>query len=400
MTALTAERDPRTGFPRTGFLRDLDGAPALAHIGPNWFAPVMGTGIVAVALASLPFALPGAAPAALVFWLLASVVLLTVAAATLGHWVRHPAAARGHLADPVMAHFYGAPAMALMVVGAATLLVGHRVLGVGPALAVDAALWTVGTALGLLTAVLVPCTAFTRHDVGADAASGTWLLSVVPPMVSAATGALLLPHLPAGQAQRTMLTVCAMFVGLSLVACALTTVLIWQRLVRHGVGAAATVPTLWLVLGPLGQSITATHHLGQLAPDVLGAPLGRAFAATTLLYGVPVLGFALLWLAVAVVVTLRTARVGLPFGLAWWSFTFPVGTLVTGTSGLAEVTHLVALQALAGLLLVVLLVAWAVVAARTVRGIHRGTLLVAPRRENGPVSPGPAARSRACAAAP
>lgn len=374
MTALSAERTLRTGF-----LRDLDGAPALAHIGPNWFAPVMGTGIVAVALASLPFALPGAASAALAFWLLATVALVAVAAATLGHWLRHPTTARGHLGDPVMAHFYGAPAMALMVVGAATLLVGHHVVGAGPALAVDAVLWTMGTTLGLVTAVLVPCTAFTRHDNGAEAASGTWMLSVVPPMVSAATGALLVPHLPVGQAQRTMLAVCAMFVGLSLVACALTMVLVWQRLVRHGVGAAATVPTLWLVLGPLGQSITATHHLGQLAPDVLGAPSGRAFEATTLLYGVPVLGFALLWLAVAVVVTARTARVGMPFGLAWWSFTFPVGTLVTGVSGLAEATHLLALQVLAGMFAALLLAAWATVAARTVRGIHRGTLLLAPR---------------------
>ncbi|GAB3071756.1 TDT family transporter [Nocardioides zeae] len=379
MTTLSAERDPRAGIPRTGFLRDLGGAPALGHIGPNWFAPVMGTGIVAVALASLPFDLPGAVPTALAFWLLAAIALLAVAAATLGHWLRHPATARGHLADPVMAHFYGAPAMALMTVGAATLLVGHRVLGPGPALAVDAVLWTAGTALGLVTAVLVPCAAFTRHDVGVDAASGAWLMPVVPPMVSAATGALLVPHLPAGQAQQTLLAVAAMFVGVSLLASATTIVLIWHRLLRHGVGAAAAVPTLWIVLGPLGQSITATHHLGRLAPDVVGGPTGRVLEVASLLYGLPVLGFALLWLALASALTLRTARVGMPFGLAWWSFTFPVGTLVTGVAGLADVTHLVALQVLAGLLLVLLLGAWATVAARTLRGIHRGTLLVAPR---------------------
>ncbi|MCW2618235.1 MAG: C4-dicarboxylate transporter, partial [Modestobacter sp.] len=32
---------------------------------------------------------------------------------------------------------------------------------------------------------------------------------------------------------------------------------------------------------------------------------------------------------------MRTARQHLPFSLTWWSFTFPVGTVVTGTSGLA-----------------------------------------------------------------
>ena len=52
------------------------------------------------------------------------------------------------------------------------------------------------------------------------------------------------------------------------------------------------VPTLWIVLGPLGQSVTAAG-----GPD--------------------------------------RDRGGQPFALTWWSFTFPVGTCVTGTIALA-----------------------------------------------------------------
>ncbi|WFR73990.1 hypothetical protein P9209_11330 [Prescottella defluvii] len=33
-------------------------APRLAHLTPNWFAMVMGTGIIAVATSSLPVDLP------------------------------------------------------------------------------------------------------------------------------------------------------------------------------------------------------------------------------------------------------------------------------------------------------------------------------------------------------
>ncbi len=135
---------------------------------------------------------------------------------------------------------------------------------------------------------------------------------------------------------------------------------------------------LWIVLGPLGQSVTAAHHLGQVAPDVLPRPYGQAFHAFTLIYGFPVLGFALMWMVVATALTVRTAREGLPFSLTWWSFTFPVGTMVTGTSGLALVTGLVALQVLAGVLFAGLLLAWAVVFVRTLDGVHRGRLLVAP----------------------
>ena len=71
------------------------------------------------------------------------------------------------------------------------------------------------------------------------------------------------------------------------------------RLYGTVIGAAAAVPTLWIVLGPLGQSITATHNLGEAAPQLLPAPYGTAFHALGLVYGLPVWGFAMLWAALA-----------------------------------------------------------------------------------------------------
>lgn len=363
---------------RTGFLADLAGRPALGFVGPNWFASVMGTGIVATTAATLPFRVPGLAGLAVVMWLLASVLLAMVCTATVLHWVQHTETARSHLDDPVMAHFYGAPAMALMTVGAGALLVGGPVVGEQAAVALDAMLWTAGTVLGLLTAVVVPYRAFTSHQNRPDAAFGGWLMPVVPPMVSAATGPLLLPHLPAGQLRLTLQLACSMMFGLTLVASLVVITLIWGRLVQHGIGAAAAVPTLWIVLGPLGQSITAAHTLGATAPGVLPAPYGTGFEAVGLVYGVPMWGFAMLWLGIAAAVTARTLREGLPFTLTWWSFTFPVGTLVSGTSGLALATQARFLDVAAGLLFSGLLAAWTVVAVRTSNGAWRGRLLRAP----------------------
>lgn len=376
LTAPGAARDLPRGPHR--FLAELEGASPVGFVPPSWFAPVMGTGIVAVALVSLPFAVPGLRPVALAFWLLAAALLLMATAATVAHHVRHPRVARGHLQDPVLAHFYGAPAMALMTVGAGAVLVGSDLIGSRVALGLDVVLWTAGTLLGLVTAVLVPLVAITRHDVGLDEACGGWLMPVVPPMVSAATGALIVARAPAGAAQVGLLVACYALGALALVASVAVTVLILRRLVRHGTGSAAAVPTWWIVLGWLGQSVTATHLLGDLAPGVLPGASGRVLPGLALGYGVPALGLALLWLAFVVVTTARTARRRLPFTLSWWSFTFPVGTVVTGTSGLAVLTGLQALQVLAGLLMLLLLAAWVVVAARTAHGVYVGRLLRVP----------------------
>jgi C4-dicarboxylate transporter/malic acid transport protein len=360
------------------FLGGLEGQPALAFIGPNWFAAVMGTGIVANAAATLPVYVPGLLVFARTVWALDVLLLIVVSAATLIHWMQHPRTARGHLDNPVMSHFYGAPAMALMTVGAGALLVGQPLVGQSAAVGVDFALWTAGTLLGLWTAVTVPYKAFTSHDVRPDSAFGGWLMPIVPPMVSAATGPLLLPYLPTGQWQLAMQLACTMMFGLTLVASLIVITMIWSRLVHYKVGAAAAVPTLWIVLGPLGQSITAAHTLGATATTVLPAPYGTAFEAMGLVYGAPIWGFAMLWLALAIAVAVRTTREGMPFSLTWWSFTFPVGTIVTGTSGLAAATgaHFIAVAAVG--FYIGLLVAWGTVAVRTGHGTFHGHLLRAP----------------------
>ena len=353
-------------------------ADALKNFGPNWFAAVMGTGIIANAAVTLPTQIAGQRGFALVVWLAATVLLVALLAATTAHWVRHPQQARAHICHPVMSHFYGAPPMAMMTVGAGALHVGKDLFGQRAAVDLDWVLWTAGTVTGLLAAAVVPYVAFTRHSYTAESAFGGWLMPIVPPMVSASTGALLVPHAAAGQARETLLLGCYAMFGLSLFASLIVITLIWARLAQHKVGAAAAVPTLWIVLGPLGQSITAAGLMGNAAQSVLPAPYGGGAAALALFYGLATWGFAVLWFALAAAITVRTMRVHLPFSLTWWSFTFPVGTVVTGTSGLAARTHLDVFAVAATGLFVFLLLAWATVLTRTTRGAVNGRLFLPP----------------------
>ncbi len=196
-----------------------------------------------------------------------------------------------------MAHFYGAPPMALLTVGAGTLLLGKDLLGTPLAVGIDWVLWTVGTILGLGTACVVPYLSVTRlaGAPGDPGAFGGWLMPVVPPMVSAATGALLLPHLPTGPARLALLLACYAFFGLSLIASLVVITLICVRLAGHGVGPAVLTPTLFIVLGPVGQSVTAANLLGGNAHLAVAAPYSTALQVFGVAYGVPAMGFAALW---------------------------------------------------------------------------------------------------------
>lgn len=337
----------------------------LAGFGPNWFGAVMGTGIVANAAATLPFEVPGLDVLARAMWLLATLLLVVMVAATAAHWRSHPEVARGHLDHPVMAHFYGAPAMALMTVGAGFLLIGEEVVGTHAAITLAVALWTIGTIFGLWTTWAVPRRTLRRGARYTGPAFGGWLMPVVPAMVSAATGALLVPHLPSAL-RPAMIGGCYALFTVALVTSLPILVIIVHRVTVRQIGPG-TAPTLFIVLGPLGQSVTAAHALGDEA--------GGRFVTLGIAYGLPVMTLAMAWLVVAVAAAACAAREGLPFTLSWWAFTFPVGTLVTGASGLANATDARVLEGIAGVLFVALVGAWAAVAALTVRGVWNGGLL-------------------------
>ncbi|MEU6224317.1 TDT family transporter [Streptomyces sp. NPDC047042] len=335
----------------------------------------MGTAIVGTAGAGLPGAdgVPGLRTVCAAVWALSLALLLALLCARALHWVHHRDQGRAHLLDPSTAPFYGCLAMALTAVGGGALIVGRDWIGVPAAVALDAVLFTAGTLVGLVAAVAIPCLLVVRGGTP----SPVWLLPVVAPMVSAALGPLLVPHLPPGQGQRSLLIACLAMFGASLLATLVMLPVVVARLLTSGPLPLVLTPTLFLALGPLGQSTTAAGNFADLAPGVV--PVPHAAAGAAVLYGVPVMGFALLWLALAGVLVLRARSRGMGFAMTWWAFTFPVGTCVTGAAGLARHTGLAVFGVLAVALYVLLVAAWAGAAVRTVRGVLSGELLAGPR---------------------
>ncbi|WP_073947466.1 TDT family transporter [Streptomyces kebangsaanensis] len=372
---------PRSAAPRPR-------VPAVRHLGPNWYASVMGTAAVGTAGAALPPHVPGLRAVCTAVWALSLLLLTALLTARALHWTHHRDQARAHLLDPTAAPFYGCPSMALLAVGGGALSVGRDWIGMPAAVALDTVLFTAGTVVGLAAAVSVPYLMVVHHRPEPRRATPVWLLPLVAPMVSAALGPALVAHLPAGQARRTLLLACVAMFGLSLLATLVTLPVVFSRLLTAGPLPLALTPTLFLVLGPLGQSTTAVGAFADTAPGVVPAPYDTGFAVFALLYGVPVMGFALMWFAFAAAQVLRAGRRGMGFAMTWWSFTFPVGTCVTGAAALARHTHLAAYGALAAGLYAVLVTAWAAAGVHTARGLVSGVLLAASRPV--PAEPAPA----------
>lgn len=98
------------------FFYNVTGADYDYEVGPNWYASVMGTGIIANAAASLPLFSRHLDEFALVVWCLASSMLLGLLLATSVFLFRRKNVWVRHFRDPMMAQFYGAPPMAAQAV--------------------------------------------------------------------------------------------------------------------------------------------------------------------------------------------------------------------------------------------------------------------------------------------
>ncbi|MFE3290083.1 TDT family transporter [Rhodococcus sp. NPDC059234] len=341
---------------------------ALAHVTPNWFGVVMGTGIIAVGAASLPLEFPGREALARTFWLLATAELLVLSVAFAAHWIRHREHALGYARNPATTPFYGALPMALLTVGAGSLAVGSDLLGPF-AIGISASLWVVGTVTGIAALVAVP----PRMRCGGTP-SPAWLMPVVPPMVSATTGAALIPHLPEGAAQLTLLLTCYALFGTALAAALATVSVVAVHTYRNGLPTLQALPTFWIPLGVIGQSIAAANLLGRVSVGAVDPSVAADLRTFGVGYGIVTGAVGVLAFCCACLLTAHATGRGLRFSMTWWSFTFPVGACAVGAAALGTATESLAVQRLSAALLVLLIGAWLVVAAHTARGVWTRTL--------------------------
>jgi C4-dicarboxylate transporter/malic acid transport protein len=338
---------------------------AIGNVGPAWFTSVMGTGILAISLAVAPLHAPALRYPAIGLFVVAVVMFVTFAALWCLQIVGSRQALRASLADAGKAQAWGAPPMACFTVAVGLLKVGTMIAPAATCVAIAQVLWIAGVLLSLFSSFYVPFLMFTLHELVPERAYGSWLLPVVPPIVASVPAALLLASWPVAL-RSSMLGIAYALLGLGAALAAIIIVVFYTRLLFQKLPEAAFIPTMWLVVGPLGQSVAGIIALGAAATGVW-PQYAHGLLVAGLAYGMMVWGFGVYWLSMAIVATLRAALRKLPFNLGWWAFTFPVGTLTSGSFALYGATGAVLFGAVGLALLALLATMWVLVAAHTTR---------------------------------
>lgn len=367
---------PRRPFSQLSHPREV-----IRQFTPNWFAATMGTGILSAVLTQLPVNLPGLRVIAEGLWLLNIVLFLTFSALYLARWILYFDEARRVFGHSTVSMFFGTIPM-----GLATLINGLLTFGLprwgSAVLPLAELLWWLDVAMSLACGVLIPFLMFTRQEHRIDQMTAVWLLPLVACEVAAVSGGLLAPHLAESHSQFSVLITSYVLWAMSVpVAFSVLTILL-LRMALHKLPHESMAASSWLALGPISTGAFGLLVLGADSPAVFTANglsgVGEIASGLGLLGGVILWGVGVWWCLMALLITARYLRDGIPFNLGWWGFTFPLGVFALTTLKLGAVLHLAFFSVLGCALVAALAVLWLVIMKRTVRGAYRGELFVSP----------------------
>ncbi|MEL7548454.1 TDT family transporter [Pseudomonas protegens] len=376
---MTCPNSVKTGHrPLSHLPHPLD---AIRQFTPNWFAATMGTGVLALALAQWPAEVPGLHQVAEGFWWLTIALFLLFTAMYTARWVLFFDEARRIFGHSTVSMFFGTIPMGLATIINGLLVFGMPRWGDG-VVEVAQLLWWLDVAMSLACGILIPYMMFTRQEHSIDQMTAVWLLPVVAAEVAAASGGLLAPHLLDAHGQLVMLSTSYVLWAFSLpVAFSILTILL-LRMALHKLPHESMAASSWLALGPIGTGALGMLVLGADAPAIFAANglpgVGEIAAGLGLVAGLTLWGFGLWWMLMAVLITRRYLREGIPFNLGWWGFTFPLGVYSLATLKLGSTLHLGFFSVFGAVLVAALAVMWLIVAKRTVQGAYKGELFVSP----------------------
>ncbi len=367
-------------FPRP--LTRLSGSRELVRqFTPNWFTATMGTGILALALNQLPFALPGAHEAARAFWLFDIVLFVLFTSLYLARWVFFFDGARRIFGHSVMSMFFGAIPMGLATIINGFLVFGPSVFG-AVSFPIAHGLWWIDAVMSVASGLCIPFLMFTSQEHSIEKMTAVWLLPVVAAEVAAASAAQIVPHLADPHAALRMLMLGYALWAFSVPLALSILVVLVLRLILHKLPHKDMAASGWLALGPIGTGALGLLLLGQDAPSVFAAvgmpAIGTVAQGIGVIGGTVLWGYGVWWLALAMMVTVRYLRDGMPFNIGWWGFTFPLGVYAVATLTLARQTHLAFLADIGAVLVGLLVLLWGIVFARTALGAWSGQLFFSP----------------------
>ena len=347
---------------------------AVRALNPGYFALVMATGIVSVAMQNHH----AYAISVTLLWL-TGIEYVVLLGAYLWRLARFRSAAGADLFDPGRAFGYFTFVAATEVLGTRLALDQHHMA----AFVLLAVGWSAWPVLGYV----IPWTAalgHARHPILQNA-NGTWFIWAVASQSIAVLAATLEPSVNIGRPELSLLAVLSWSVGIFLYAA--TGILVAARMLLYPLRPDDMTPPYWVSMGATAITVLAGARIVEMADaPTVTATRGLVAGASVVFWAfgtwlIPPLIAAGVWRHVA-------HRIPLRYEAPLWSVVFPLGMYGVGSHYRGQTDHLPAVNAIGANESWVALGAWILTFAAMLTHLARPSA-PPPASEQTPI-PGPA----------
>ncbi|MDQ2850211.1 MAG: tellurite resistance/C4-dicarboxylate transporter family protein [Actinomycetota bacterium] len=320
---------------------------AVSTLNPGYFALVMGTGIISVAMhnnnrMALSVVLFVIAVAA---WV---ILLVLHCWRALRFWDR----LRADFTDPRRGFGFFTFVAATDVLGTRFVVDGYRLVAIS--------LLVLGGLSWFALGYIVPWTAVLNPSIrpALTGANGTWFIWVVASQSVAVLAAVLEPTLDWGRHELALVAVFSWAVGAFLYAA--VAVLVTARLLLYPLRPIDLTPVYWVAMGATAITVLAGARIVGMADAPMVAATRGLVAGTSVMFWafgtwlIPILCAAAWWRHV-------THRIPLVYDPTLWSIIFPLGMYGLAAHYLGEVDSLPIVRVIGEVVSWVALGAWAVV---------------------------------------
>jgi C4-dicarboxylate transporter/malic acid transport protein len=354
--------------------RDMTPALITRHFSPAWFAAVMGTAVLPLALS-----FTGAdwlRPAAAFFTGLAALVFVVALAPWSLRFFLYRDEVRRDFNHPVAASFLPTMPIAMLVIALDLLKFPDLFMAPEASRAVALALFTVGSAGIWVMGFAVILRIFRHEGILLAHANFGWFIPPVSKLLVPVAGFELAGLFPQHADLLVGFSLASLGAGFFLYLFVGSAVM--HRYIFAKLPPERLASTFFIGIAPTAIIAVALFKLMHLAGhhEVLGlkseflAPLVRL--AMLMLWGL-----AAWWFIKGIVLVVHYARRrALPFALSWWAFTFPTGALAVCSGVTFAATKYAFVGLFYNLVTFFLLLVWLVVFVLTVRGVASRKLFV------------------------
>ncbi len=348
----------------------------IRHFNPAWFASVMGTAVVPLAISFVDA--PWVEYVAAVFMLLSILMFFAILVPWTVRFIAYPDAVRHDLDHPVAASFF--PTMPIAIVVIALDFLKYPELFFSSSISEEVAfwLWLIGSVGIFFAGFVVLPRIYRSSSIELTHANFGWFIPPVANLLIPVGGFELAVVFPERFEVTFLLSIIGFGAGLILFLW--VGALVYQRYVLHALPPSKFAATSFIAIAPTAIIAVSLFKLMRLfeagTPIDIPADSVRALSTIGILLA---WGFAVWAFGMAVVIVLTYVRhLELPYALSWWAYTFPLGALAVSSGVVWKVTGLASVRWFYVAVLVALAISWIVVAVRTAMGIWSGQVLKSP----------------------